>query len=279
MTRRWGPAAVAAVGLGLPFCLATLAFVRQSGPDLAAQGTAYVTRYQEELTYLLASEDYTQERLDSDNHRTDLRRMRGELFLTWADTDWVAVHDVTEVDGERVADRQDLRTLLRGSPVSSVARRLKDYNSRFNIGGVIRNFNEPTFALQVLEARHAPRFSFSVRQRVRDGSVSVATLAFVERDLPTLIIGRDRHPIHSSGEITLEAGSGRIRRTQLSYVDGALSGELTTTFQLDAQVGLLVPVQFRERYVANRPGGRSETITGLAMYSNYHRFEATTRIR
>lgn len=274
------PSVVAAfLVLRLPWLAANAAAVQQPTDDLVAQGSAYVVAYQRQLTYLLANEDYEQERLDSDHRRTTQRKMRGELFLTWAGTEWTAVHDFAEVDGQPVADRQDLQTLLSGASVSSVARRLKDYNSRFNIGGVIRNFSEPTLALQVLEPRHAPRFAFSVRQRSREGSTAIATLGFEERNGPTLIIGRDGHPIYSSGEFTLEAGSGRIRRVQLIYADGPLSGELTTIFQLDARIGLWLPTQFRERYIANRGGRQSETITGVALYSNYHRFEATSRIR
>jgi len=252
---------------------------RRPVDDLVAKAIAYALAYRQQLTYLLATEHYSQERLDEDNRRTGQRTLRGEMFLTWAATEWVAVHDVAEVDGQPVGDRQDLATLLRNAPAASVARTLKDYNSRFNIGGVVRNFNEPTFALQVLDARHVPRFAFDVARRTRQGPVTLVTLSFVERNPPTLIIGRDGHAIFSSGEFLVEADTGRIHRTRLDYLDGQLSGTLTTIFQDDARVNLLVPVQFRERYIARRSGGRSETITGTALYSDYHRFEATTRIR
>jgi hypothetical protein len=241
---------------------------------------AYVAEYQQQFKFLIADEAYAQQTFDASRRQTDQRMMHGELFLTFLPTDreWIAVHDVADVDGLPVEDRDDLRALLQNGSVMSVARRLADRNARFNIGRVGRNFNEPTLGLLVLEAKRVANFTFSAMRVERDRQATLVTLGFAERDRPTLVHGTRGQSVLSRGEITVEADTGRVRHTHLVFSDGPLSADLTTDYGRDTNVDLWVPSVFTEHYEVSRPNP-PEWIVCEATYTNYRRFDVTVRIK
>ena len=117
---------------------------------------AYVKTYQEELSFVIADEIYTQQvrnQVPPDNAMPRSRTLKSELFFMFAPADrtWMAIRDVTQVDGKPVDHRPDLKSALQTLPAQQVAGTFKTYNSRFNLGRVIRNFNEPTLSLLVLD--------------------------------------------------------------------------------------------------------------------------------
>src|SRR6185369_3393856 len=117
----------------------------------------------------VADEIYTQQIAAQEPSEADMprqRRLRSEVFFMFApaDRDWMAIRDVTEVDGNAAPDRLDLGEALRTLAPDEVAAKFKAYNSRYNIGRTVRNFNEPTLSLLVLDERHRPRFMFERRQ-------------------------------------------------------------------------------------------------------------------
>jgi len=199
---------------------------------LVAAGTAYVKDYAAKLAFVLADESYLQERFDSRDHRSGARMMKGEIFITYLPTDreWIAVHDFAEVDGQPVTDREAVRTLLAQGVTTSIAQRVANRNARFNIGMIQRNFNEPTLALLVLEASRVGNFSFTRQSVETIGPVTVVTLAFTEKDRPTLITTTSGSPVFSKGEIVLEAGTGLVRKTRFTFKYASIQAELTTNY-------------------------------------------------
>ena len=247
---------------------------------LVAAGTAYVKDYAAKLAFVLADESYLQERFDSRDHRSGSRLMKGEIFMTYLPTDreWIAVHDFTEVDGQPVTDREAVRTLLAQGVTTSIAQRVANRNARFNIGMIQRNFNEPTLALLVLESSRVNNFSFS-RQTVETvGPVTLVTLAFTEKDRPTLVTSTSGSPVFSKGEIVLEAGTGRVRKTRFMFKYTSIQAELTTDYVPEPKIDLWVPSVFTEHY-EGKPEGLTEIINCTARYSNYQRFETLGRIK
>src|SRR6185369_2127816 len=118
------------------------------------------------------------------------RTTSGELFLTYlsAERRWMAVRDVAEVDGQPVTDREDLPALLRRSSIAAVAPRIVAHNARYNLGKVVRNFNEPTITLLVLGTPRVSQFRFSMGEIDRRGDgPTLATLTFREFEEPTLV--------------------------------------------------------------------------------------------
>ena len=254
----------------------------------------YVKAYQEQLTSVLADERYTQQLVQQvpfDHKMPRTRTLTSELFFMFAPAGdaWMAIRDVVEVDGRVVDARPDLREALRLLPAREVARKFKDYNSRFNLGRTYRNFNEPTLSLLVLDAEHRGRFSFDRRKVEGRGDAALVTLAFTEKERPTLIRDLNHGSVFSKGELTVEAQTGRIRRAVLTATIGPVKLLLTTTYAHDGRLGMWVPASFREQYeygvAANdakerlTSGQEYEHILCEAIYTNYRRFETSVRIK
>lgn len=270
--------AVAASGLGLGPQRST-----PSTSTVVKAAAAYVAEYQRQLTSILADETYTQEILQQVPPAANMPRTRSitsEVFFMFAPAtrDWMAIRDVAAVDGEPLRGRPNVREALATLPAREVAATFKEYNSRFNIGRTFRNFNEPTLSLLVLDEQHRHRFSFDRRRVERDSGTTLVTLAFTEKESPTLIFDLNRGRVFSKGELVVEAESGRVRRGVLSAKIGELSLELTTDYAPDERLGMWVPVTLREQYEHGRKDD-FERIRCDARYSNYRRFETSVRIR
>jgi hypothetical protein len=257
---------------------------------LVNRAAAYVRQYQEELTSVVADETYTQH-VKAQVPRDGLRPLRtsltSEIFFMFTAGDWMAIRDVRAVDGKPLADRPDLREALRSLSTYEVAGKFKTYNSRFNVGRVTRNFNEPTLSLLPLDDRHRARFTFE-RARARQADAKqLVTLAFKERTGPTLIRNLDGGSVFSSGEITIEPDSGRVSKAILAVTIDSVTATLSTTYAYDKRLGMSVPMRFGEHYVDGvEPRGRArsrrtryEDIVCEARYSNFQRFEVVSRIR
>lgn len=270
--------------------------------DLVQAATEYVETYERALTYLLADEVYRQQETTGPGSVVDgpsqaapmtvggsvastgnlgarpwatTRVLRGELFLTYlpANRLWVAVHDVASVDGKPVGNRESLQALLRDRSVADVAQHVKDRNASFNLGGY-RTISEPTFALKVVEGPNAARFEFTRGAASTDRRTALVDLHFKERVRPTLVLHPDdHHSIESFGVLTIEAETGRVRRTRMQFADPTAGGEMTTTYAEERALALWVPVHFTEQW---KSGGG--TVTGDARYTNWRRFQATGRI-
>jgi hypothetical protein len=246
---------------------------------LVSAAAGYVARYQRAFLFLLADEVYGQTRTVDAAPAPESRTMRGELFLTYLEAErrWIAVHDFAEVDGQPVPDRADLRALIRQGAVRSVAPQLASRNARYNLGRVVRNFNEPTLALQIFSSDRRPRFRFSHERVTQDRGVRLVTLAFRERDRPTLVSSVRGGPVFSTGEADIEADTGRIRRIWMRFEDGPVEATLDTIFAEDAGLGLWVPGIFTERYRLE-DDDHPETVVCEARYTNYRRFETSGRL-
>ena len=246
---------------------------------LVARTADYVARYQDEFSTLVADELYTQR---ASGAGTQERVIRGELFLTYitAERVWMALHDVAEVDGQPVPDRDDLRALLGRGPTQALGRELARRNARFNIGGIFRNFNEPTFALQVVSARHMARFDFRRGRTALDaGQVpGLVALDFQSRRDETIVHNPSGEAVAMRGTITVEAATGGVRATRLTLRDAGTNAELRTYYEHDAKTALWVPTSLAERY-ERRVGNRVEVITAYSTYTNYRRFQASGRVK
>jgi hypothetical protein len=277
-------AALIAVSLSL-FALRPASSQQPPAPDLAprtlaALASKYIADYRAKFAFLIADEEYVQVVSDTSGNERERRTLKGELFLTFleVDNEWVAVHDFATVGGRPVTDREDIRALLQKNTSVSILRNIAGRNARFNIGRVERDFNEPTLALLVLEDKRIRNFRIGRKLVTRDGDATLAVLDFTERERPTIVFSLQRGPVFSRGDITIEAATGRVRRTRIEFEDGPILAELTTTYALDPKLDLWVPSVFTERYQV-KDGGPPEVIRCEAKYTNYRRFMATGRIK
>jgi len=207
------------------------------------------------------------------------RRLDSELLLVWlpADASWITVRDVVAIDGKpRAARDRPLQTLLAGPSVSlTELRQLAAENGRFNIGRIVRTFNEPTLALLFLDQHYSHRFTYSRRgEQEIDGRPAVA-YEFIERVRPTVIRDGDRD-VPARGTIWLDELTGRVLQTLLELSDPSsrLSGRMTVQYRPHPKFDVLVPVEMREKYTS--PSG--EEVTTVATYSDFRRFETSGRL-
>jgi hypothetical protein len=243
--------------------------------DVVARAVAYVVDYQRQLSSVIADEEYHQEiRAQSppDRRSPRSRQISGEVFFMFADGLWMTIRDPLTVDGQPARRQQSLREALRGEDLSALTRDYLFQNSRWNIGRTIRNFNEPTLALQVVDPHQVKRFKFTRESADR--------IAFKEKERPTLIQQVDGGPVYSEGHLVLEPQTGRIRRTEFRANVKGVRVTLTTDYVVDAKLGIAVPSVFHETYLRGKPGKDDhEHIACQAIYSNYRRFDVLTRIK
>jgi hypothetical protein len=257
---------------------------------VVSAAAAYVTAYQRQLTAIIADEEYRQQ-IHGQMPRVDTmprtRTLSSEVFFMYAPgNDWMAIRDVVSQNGSSIKDRPDLREALRTLPAGEVAGTFKQYNSRFNLGRIFRNFNEPTLSLMLLTDRYRPHVTFQRTrvQKSRDGAW--VTIAAIEAPGPdTLIQNRSGTPVTSTGEFVVHAGSGRVRSASLRITLGALTVDLSTEYARDARLDIWVPKRFVEHYIqqARDPVTRIQThfeeIRSVAEYRNYRRFETRVTIK
>ena len=275
--------------------LAWLGWATPEAADLRQLAASYVDDYQKQLTAIVADEVYVQEiraQLPAEEGAPRSRTIRGEVFFLFAaaEREWMAIRDAREVDGVALTGTTDVRATLRTLPAAQVADRMKRYNARYNIGRIVRDINEPTLALLVLDATHRSRFRFKADKPRQVGDRRLVPLSFKERERPTLIRTTAGKPIYTSGELMVEPESGRIWQSTLNASVDAIKVQLTTEYAFDERLGLLLPAVFRENYeqgkmVTSSGSGRSvtpiehEVVVTEGRYSNFRRFEVLSRIR
>jgi hypothetical protein len=247
------------------------------GDAVRRLAAASLERYRAAFSFVLADEETLQRRLPGRrvaDQLEEVRRLRGELFLVFLETDrrWMAIHDVAEVDGIAVPDRESLAALLARRAAQSVFAQLAERNARYNLGRIRRNFNEPTLAQAMLDRdRNAVRFA---RRRVAViGGATIVTLEFKERERSTLIRSSNGGPVYAEGELDVDAATGAVHRSVLRLEDGSIEATLETTFVRHDGLGEHVPAVFTERYADN-----AETIVCQTRYTNFRRFQASGRL-
>lgn len=256
--------------------------VPQEGPNVGVEAvlgvaTRALDRYREALSFVLADEDTLQHWRPgrrAEEQLGEVRTLRGELFLVFLETDrrWMAIHDVIEVDGRAVPDRESLPALLARRTAQAVFAQLAERNARYNLGRIKRNFNEPTLALAMLD-RDRKGVRFARRRVTTMGGATVVTLEFRERERPTLIASSRGVPVYAEGELDVDATTGAVLRSVLRLQDGSINATLETTFARHDVLGMHVPIVFTERYEDSM-----ETIVCQTRYANFRRFQASGRL-
>jgi hypothetical protein len=264
---------------------------------LLDSAAAYVKDYQATLTFILADEQYTQEiraQIPVQPQMPRTRTLSSTAFFMFLPSsgDWMSIRDVLTVDGKPVADRPDVQAELQRLPPEKVGESFKNYNSRFNLGRVYRNFNEPTLSLLVLDPQYRANFTFRRKGTRTVARRTLVSVAFNERpsDGP-LIRDLQLKPTLSAGELLVDPATGAVHQASLDVTIGGLRVQLSTSYVRDERLAVLVPAVFREQYTQgvdplsapNRMPlartGQYEVILCQASYSNFRRFEAAARIK
>jgi len=281
-----------------------LAHANAAAPKPSLRGmlqlvAARVQEFEQTFAQVIADEDYEQvQELDQTSNR---RGMRSEVLSLWIPDArrWMWARNVTAVDGVQVESATRLDEAL-ADPSPDLLNRLtkiRDEGARFNIGGVSRNFNDPTFTLMFFAAEVQPRFKFQLDGTDTVDGVNAVRIKFWEQRRPTLV--RDgMKDAPASGFVWVGPADGTVLKTQLTLtlITGSelrrmfsnASQELETRaqievdYQRDAGIQSWVPIRMREQYRRIfSPLDLSrvlERVTCTATYSNFRRFQASARL-
>ncbi|TAK16809.1 MAG: hypothetical protein EPO35_04570 [Acidobacteria bacterium] len=250
-----------------------------SAKSVVAAASAYVDDYNTKMQYVLADERATQRVTFARPVNDWTRTTKADLFITFlpAESVWIAVRDVREVDGTPVNDPDSIRALMDRAPLSRLGSVIAEKNARFNIGNISRTFNEPTLALLILTRKHRGRFRFDRVSVSADASPRV-TISFKERDRPTLITGRNGAPVFASGILLIDAATGRVELTRIEVEMGSVTGKIETRYAEDPKLKLWAPSVMRETY-SQSARGYEEMIACESTYTNYRKFDTSVVIK
>jgi hypothetical protein len=291
---------VLAVGLVLNWSPLSAARQEQALSDVLHRAGSYVEAFQKQLSGIVAEETYLQEILPFVGKvpKRVQRRLRSDLLLLRPGdaVTWVQFRDVFEVDGKPVRDRQERLAKLFLSGDLSTAKQVEEIiaqSARYNIGAMVRTMNVPVLPLAVLEPSSQTRFRFTVDDRQGNSrqpsigtdavpatptfkvSAEVWIVKFEELKSPTLITTTGGGDILSHGRFWIEPDTGRVLVSEMITEDARIRGELLVSYQSQPFLGLLVPIELRERYTVKALQAQQPVITGQATYSNFRRFEVS----
>jgi hypothetical protein len=258
--------------------------------EVLARAGRYVTEFERQLSGIVAEEQYVQEvrrfgrgpgSLVNPRRitlRSDLLLVRGRPAAAW-----VQFRDVFEVDGSPVRDRAERLTELFATNAPSrdaQIRKILEVSARYNIGDIERNINVPLLALQFLEPAKQPRFRFrrtAERQpttvaepAAHDGafrvSVEMWVIQYEERQTPTIIRATTGKDLRSRGRFWIDPATGRVMMSELVAEDRTVRATIDVSYQSEPLVGMLVPIEMRERYEGRRD---QALIEGHATYGRF----------
>ena len=244
-----------------------------------------VVEYEDDLAALVLEEEYEQ-RVESHDGTLEQRQVLRSHYLVFQlppEEAWFACREVFEVNGQRVPGSRDrLRQLLTiDAPAIDLAYKIYDESARYNLGGVVRTFNLPTFALALFRPAHRQSLQFAKAGEDAIHDVPAWVIAFEERGKPQFISTPDGQGLRVRGRIWVSPADGRILRTELVVGgdrDMREEGRVTVTFRFDPEVNLWVPEVMEERYEGVRGRDNPSVILGRAVYSQPRRVPTKGRL-
>jgi hypothetical protein len=278
----------AAAGWGLAVLALIVAPASAQEPALEAvlaHAATYVVEFQRRLSGVVAEERYVQDvrYLQRGALAAAHRELKSDLLLVRpAGVDrWLQFRDVFEVDGKPVHDRDERLTQLFIKPSSSSAaqvQRILAESARYNIGNLVRTVNAPVLALVILDPANQSRFSFTRtmhgdpalgRGRAKPPA-SIWMVEFREVEKKTIIRTSNGRDLPARGRFWIEPASGEVVGSELIAEDLFIKGIVDVEYQSEPSVGLLVPIEMRERYEIHRDGSR---VDGVATYGRFRQFQ------
>ena len=239
---------------------------------------AYISGYETKVVELAAEEQYEQwiKRRTGYGGAVVARRKLTSMFLFArlpTGQAWFGLRDVSRVDGKAVSGRdRSVEQLLEEGTLDSIeeALRVIHGNAKYNIGSVYRTINLPLQALELLHAEHRRRFEFTSAGRTRIAGSRVWQIAYAERVRPSLIndgFGGDRM---ANGHVWVDPATGAVFRTEVLI---GKENAIRVEYRRNDRFQMLLPSTMEETY-----GLEIEVVHGRASYSDYRRFQTSSRL-
>ncbi len=257
--------------------------------EVLEKSAAYVKRFREQLSGIVAEETYRQEinqtgRLNEGILIKGTRDLKSDLLLVKpSDSDQhVELRDVFEVDGKPVRDREArLEASLRDPRAGARIGAIIQESARYNIGSIQRTINTPLMPLQFLDTANQERFSFKHLPKPRPVfsdkadeavnetpvfrvAIEMWTIEFRERGRDTIIRSPGGGDRPARGRFWIDPATGAVLISEMIVEGGGVIATITVSYQSAPLMGFLVPIEMRESYV--RYG---ERISGRAQYGRF----------
>jgi hypothetical protein len=226
-------------------------------PELPARTAAYVRGFVQGLANVVGQEDF------------DLRKpVRSDFLLVrypGSDQDLLAYRDVYQVDGAALPGREGRLADLFIKPFDDIRDRARQIVSdgEEHVPALLN----PLYALSFLQGHYQSRFRITVADAKAPWPDGVKVVTFVEAVRPTLLRWGSfgDFDLPSRGKAWIEEATGRVFQTELEIGTGRDRPIVSTTFKLDERLQVMVPAEMR-----------TKNPSGVAVYSNFRRFDVST---
>jgi hypothetical protein len=248
-----------------------------SQPELVERAGAYVTRFLAAFSNVIAEERYEQESTTARRPRT----LRSDFVLVRypGASAWHVFRDVVEVDGRAVAGAREGRlAALFLDPADQAlprAQQIAAAGVRHNIQE-IGTLNNPLLVLMFLQRDYRERFRFTLTKLDPSLGPTIRIVEFEEVRVPTILRLGGNLNMPAKGRLWLDETNARVVKTELrvgqrdfarSSMTWRPPSTITTTFGLDEELGIDVPLEMRDFYAL-----QDAEIRGVATYSRFRRF-------
>jgi hypothetical protein len=250
------------------------------------RASEYVIKYEEELGNLIGTEDYLQNvawkntmgRIGTVAKR-EQRRISSDFLIIQVGINWEALRKTNRVDGSKIKEAQpEFETAFDDSPAANTRRlnQMKVDSTRYNIGGILREINLPTFALAVLRKNEVSRFEFQRTGTTKVNGISTWEVRFRELRGWTLVHGKPDQELFSHGTLWIEPDTGRVLKTEFmvenNFESAAIKARVVVTYGAAKNLSVVVPEMMMEQYE-----DQYNSIECRAEYSNFRRFEVEVK--
>jgi hypothetical protein len=201
---------------------------------------------------------------------------------------WLEFRDVFEVDRTSVRDRGERLVKLFVEPADSTeiqVAKIIDESARYNIGSVQRTVNIPVLPLLFLEPKNQARFRFKRSSDRAPGTArdvaaagvfrvttEIWTIEYSEQRPETMIRTTGMRDFPSRGRFWIDPATGRVLMSELVLENRLVRAVMDVSYQSEPLMGLLVPVEMRERIEGRRDGSLLE---GTATYGRFRQFQVS----
>ena len=252
-------------------------------PDVLERVSEYLATFEKDYAKVIADERYRQtskqkrvERL-SDKTQVQEREIRSDILAAPdSGSRWLSFRDVYSVDGKVIRDRDArLEKLFAGGGDGKLleARRIAEEGARFNLGTIARTINQPSLPLMFITAENRGRSAFRIARYEKLGDTETVVIEFEESRRPTFVKSGSRD-VPTTGSFWIEPGSGRVMKASVKIESNLFKMDMLVTFGFIEKLKMWVPVE-----MTDSASNANETVTGLAVYTNYRRFDTSMIIK
>lgn len=263
------------------FAQSAVALWSFQGPDageIRDRLDAYLIAYEPKLSELVAEEEMSQ-RAEYDGLHAPARSRNFVSEVAFISlpgkVGWLGFRRITKINNRPLRDPGPplAQLLTGGDDEQDQARLLLDQSASFNLGAP-RTTNLPNLPLELLHPRHRHRFEQRLDGSERIRNIATTRLQLSERSSPTIIQHPDGSDLKSNVTAWIETANGRLIRAEVKNRDG-FETVVWVDFRMDSALGLLVPYEMRESFLAAMPVVPG---TAVARYTKYRRFQTSARV-